>query len=311
MMRWLEIAPGFACNCRCPGCFSCDANPASQMDWPQVLQWMRTGRAQGASGLWLGGGEPTMRRDFLKTLRVATQLGYSRRKVQSNGLLFSYPQMVAKAVDAGMTDVGLLLKSLDPSLHDELNGLPGAHALLDKAVDLLAAQPLRLEGDILLTSRNYREVPDLIAHYAGRGLVHFNIWLFSLADTADERLRALVPRLVEAMPHVARGREVALSLGATLCSLHTPHCLVPAEHWAMHFDVVGTAMFIANPGDRGFMLQDSPMEQAAWLDECQRCALRGPCRGVRSEIVTLHGAEGIHAVSAEQAAGFEVAGMIL
>ncbi len=310
-MRWIEIAPGFACNCRCPGCFSCDADPAMQMDWPALLRWLQFGRARGAEGLWLGGGEPTLRRDFLKTIRVAARLGYTRLKVQSNGLLLSYPQMVEKAVAAGMNEVGLLLKSLDPALHDELNGLQGAHALLDKAIELLAPQPLRLEGDVLMTSRNFRELPELVASYADRGLVHFNIWLFSLADAQERGLRELVPELVEAMPYVARARDVALSRGATLCSLHTPHCLVPAEHWPMHFDVVGTAMFVANPGDRGFMLQDSPMEEAAWVEACEGCALRGPCRGVRSEIARLHGTQGIRAVTAEQAAGRYVRGMIL
>ncbi len=310
-MRWIEIAPGFACNCRCPGCFSCDADPAMQMDWVELLRWLKFGRSRGATALWLGGGEPTLRRDFLKTLRVAHRLGYRRLKVQTNGLLMSYPQMVDKAVAAGMNEVGLLLKSLDAELHDELNGLAGSHALLHKAVGLLARQPIRLEGDVLMTSRNYRELPEIVASYADRGLVHFNIWLFSLADSDAAELAELVPPLVDAMPYVARARDEALARNATLCSLHTPHCLVPAEHWPMHFDVIGTAMFVANPGDRGFMLQDSPMEEAAWIAACQECALKGPCRGVRSEIARLHGTEGIAAITAEEAAGYDHKGMIL
>lgn len=310
-MRWIEISAGYACNCRCPGCYSCDAAPSSQMQWPEVLRWLRFGRARGADRLWLGGGEPTLRRDFLKAIRAARQLGYRSVKAQSNGMLLSYPQMVERALDAGLDTVSLLLKSLDPALHDELNGAEGAHGLLSQAIDLMAPTSLRLEGDFLLTARNYSELPALVRHYAERGLKHFNVWLFSLADARDPGLTSLVPSLPEAMPHVVRAREVAMSLGVGFCTLHTPHCLVPPEHWPGQFDVVGTSMFIANPGDHGFLLQDSPIERASYLPACEGCAVRGPCRGIRPEYVALRGGAGVRAVTAEQAAGHDPSGQIL
>ena len=55
-LRWIEISPGYACNCRCLGCHSCSAEARDQMDWPEVLQWLQHGRRQGARHLWLSGG---------------------------------------------------------------------------------------------------------------------------------------------------------------------------------------------------------------------------------------------------------------
>ena len=69
----------------------------------EVLTWLQRARRQGAQHLWLSGGEPTLRRDFLTTLRAAKTLGYQRIKVQSNGLLFAYPDFAAKAGAMGLS----------------------------------------------------------------------------------------------------------------------------------------------------------------------------------------------------------------
>lgn len=310
-MKWLELSPGFACNLQCPGCYSTSAADRDQMDWPEVLRWLQLARRKGAQHLWLSGGEPTLRKDFLATLRAAKQLGYQRIKVQSNGLLFSYPQFAQKAVDAGMTEVNLLLKSRDPDLHDAMMQKPGALALLDQAVAVLRALPLRLEGDVLLTQRNYTELPELVAHYAAAGFRHFNIWLFSLADQGDQDLRAEVPRLTDAQPYLLRALAAAEAHGATLVSLHTPHCLVPPDAWRMQFDAAGMGLLIVNPGGHAFMLERSEIELGSYPPACDACAVRQSCHGMRKDYIAVHGDGELRAVTAEAAAGHDARGQTL
>ncbi len=311
-MNWLELSPGFACNLRCPGCYSCSAADRDQMDWPEVLRWLQSARRRGARHLWLSGGEPTLRKDFLATLRAAKALGYERIKVQTNGLLFSYPEFAQKAVDAGMTEVNLLVKSLDPALHDALMQKPGALALLDKAVTVLGGHPgLRLEGDFLLTQRNFAELPALVTHYAARGFKHFNIWLFSLADQGEADLRADVPRLTETMPYLLQALANAEALGATLVSLNTPHCLVPPDAWRMQFDAAGMGLLVVNPGGHAFMLEQSTFELGTYPDACATCAVRASCHGLRKDYIAVHGDGELAPVSAAAAAGHDARGQTL
>ncbi len=311
-MNWIELSPGFACNLQCPGCYSCSAADRDQMDWPEVLRWLQNARKRGARHLWLSGGEPTLRKDFLGTLRAAKQLGYERIKVQTNGLLFSYPQFAQKAVDAGMTEVNLLVKSLRPELHDALMQKSGALAILDKAVDVLGAfAQLRLEGDFLLTERNYQELPELVAHYAARGFRHFNVWLFSLADQGEADLRADVPRLTDAVPFLVRALANAEAAGATLVSLNTPHCLIPPEAWRMQFDAAGMGMLIANPGGHAFMLEQSNFELGTYPEVCASCAVRTQCHGLRKDYIGVHGDGELRAVTQAEAAGHDARGSIL
>lgn len=61
--------------------------------------------------------------------------------IQTNGLRLAYPAYAGALLEAGLTAVRLNLKSADPALADQLSGLPGAHALLDRALASLAPLP--------------------------------------------------------------------------------------------------------------------------------------------------------------------------
>lgn len=278
---------------------------------PEVLQWLQHGRRLGARHLWLSGGEPTLRKDFIATLRAAKQLGYQRIKVQTNAMLFSYPQFADKALAAGMNEANLLLKSLDAKIHDGLNRTPRSHELLGQAIDVLGKLPIRLEGDVLLTTRNVRELPDLVEHYAGKGLVHFNFWLFSLVDQGDADLRRLVPKLSDAVPAMVEARRRVQGRGVTVCSLNTPHCVIPAEHWPMQFDAAGMGLLVVNPGRNVFRLENSSIELGRYVAACQYCAARPWCHGMRGDYIDVHGESELRAVTADQLAGRDPRGSVL
>lgn len=271
------------------------------MTTAEVLTWLQRARRQGAQHLWLSGGEPTLRRDFLPTLRAAKTLGFQRIKVQSNGMLFAYPEFAAKAVAAGMNEVNLLLKSLNPRTHDALNRTPGSLDLMHKGLELLRTLPVRLEGDVLVTTRNWPELPDLVAHYVGQGFKHFNLWLFSLVDQGDADLARLVPRVSEFLPALLEARTIAQAAGATLASLNTPACLLPVEAWDTVFDAVGMGLVVVNPGGKAFALETSSIEQGVHLPVCAGCALRPRCGGMRSDYVAVHGEAEFRAVPVEMA----------
>lgn len=298
-IRWLELAPGYACNCRCIGCHSCSMATEDQMPPQEVLHWLQRGRRMGAKHLWLSGGEPTLRKDCAAILRAARQLGYQRIKVQSNGMLFAYEAFAAKTVAAGMTEVNLLLKSLDAKVHDALNRTPGSHVLLNQAVDVLTRHAVRIEGDVLVTSRNVGELEALVRHYAERGVRHFNLWLFSLVDQGDADLRRLVPDMRALVPAMLAARTAAHAAGATLVSLNTPHCVVPPEAWDLQFDAARMRLLVVNPGGNVFALEDSSIERGAFVPACDGCAARPWCHGIRQDFLDVHGDGWISPVSAD------------
>lgn len=284
------------------------------MDTAEVVRWLQHGRRQGARHLWLSGGEPTLRKDFLQTLRAARHLGYERIKVQTNGMLFAYPGFAERAMLAGMNEVNLLLKSLDAKVHDALNRTPGSLALLHKGLDSLQGLPgrtLRIEGDVLMTQRNVHELAELVRYYAGRGVKHFNFWLFSLVDQGDGDLRRLVPPLAEAVPRMVEALAIARSFGATACSLNTPHCVLPPSAWELLFDAAGMELLVVNPGGHAFALETSSIEQGVFVDGCDTCTVRPHCQGMRADYLDVHGSGDLRPLTAAEVAGYDPRGSIL
>ena len=132
-----------------------------------------------------------------------------------------------------------------------------------------------------------------------QGLVHFNLWLFSLVDQGQRDLGRLVPRLSDCHDLIVQAYDLAKAAGATVCSLNTPYCAVPPTRWDMQFDAAGMELAVVNPGSPPFMLETSSIEQGIKVDVCSGCAARDACRGMRSDYLDLYGADELEAVEAE------------
>jgi len=289
-MKWLEIAPNFRCNLRCVGCLPEQGDvPAADLWTEQVLGWLKRGRREGATGLWLGGGEPTLRRDLVTLVTAARRLGYTEVKLQSNGLLLGYPELTARLAAAGLTIASLALRSHRAEVHDALVRRPGSHAALDKALEVLAGRPaITLEGDVLVSRSNAADLPDTVAAYAARGVRSFSVWLLCrLLD--DEATRRELLSYRELMPPLVATFERARELGVAVTSLHTPACVVPPE-WRDHlYFPPELDLLVVNADGRSFWLEESPMEGGAPLPSCERCAWRPRCLGPRADYLETFG----------------------
>jgi molybdenum cofactor biosynthesis enzyme MoaA len=289
MVKWLEITADYRCNNRCVGCFSVqDAGP--EMATPEVIANLQVGRQEGARWLWLGGGEPTLRRDLLPVVAAARRMGYQRIKLQTNGMLLSYPDFTRRLAAAGVTEVNVSLKGATAESHDRLTRTPGCHALLVEGIAQARSAGLAIEGDILVYRSNAHELPEMIRVFTALGVQRYNLWLLSTVGAADASLAGEVPRIAEIMPHITAAMDLGLSPRPDfITSLHTPPCTVPASHHAALFHAPELGLLVTNPGGFRFMLEQSPIEGGVYFERCGGCAFRPRCGGARGDYVTIHG----------------------
>lgn len=288
MLRWLELTPHYQCNQRCAGCFAAQSDGPS-MSAREVLDALARGLRDGARALWLGGGEPTLRRDLFATAAAARRMGYARIKLQTNGMLLSYPGYARRCAEAGVTEVAFAIKGADAETHDRLTRTPGAHALLLDGIAAAREAGLALEGDVLVYRDNAAQLPAVVARYTPLGVGCYRVWLLSSADAdvADQ-----VPRIADVVPHLRAAMDLARSPRADfITSLHTPPCTVPRSHHGCLFFAPDLAMRICNPGGHEFMLEASPMEGGAYLPGCDGCAMRARCGGPRRDYLAAHGGD--------------------
>ncbi|HMR05466.1 MAG TPA: radical SAM protein [Polyangiaceae bacterium] len=289
-LRWLEISADFQCNNRCVGCYSVSDEGAQRMSSRDVVTELFAGRERGATSLWLGGGEPTLRKDLIGIVRKARELGYERIKLQTNGMLLSYPEFTDKIVDAGVTEVNFAIKGASAASHDRLTRTPGCHELMCKGIAEARRRGLRMEGDLLVYRSNQNELAEMVQSYFELGLARFNVWLFSATDQGDKDLSAQVPRLSEVVPEIVRAMDLRLSSEPEfITSLHTPPCVVPSRHHACLFDAKALSLWVANPGGYGFFLEESPIEGGHYLERCQSCRSRVGCGGIRADYLAIFG----------------------
>lgn len=289
MIKWLEISADFECNNRCVGCFSV-IDGGRRMTTGEVFKNLRDGRAAGADWLWLGGGEPTLRKDLFTIVREARRLGYARIKLQTNGMLLSYPAFTQRCVDAGVTEVNFAIKGSTARIHDRLTRTAGCFDLMVRGIEECARHRLPMDGDILVYRSNVADIPEMIRVYAALGVERFNLWLFSATDQGDKDLASQVPRIADVVPAIAQA--VALGLGARsdfISSLHTPPCTLPAELSRVFFHAADLDLLVANPGGYSFRLELSPIEGGLYFERCGGCELRAHCSGARADYVAVHG----------------------
>lgn len=288
-LRWVELTPDYRCNNRCIGCFSVDDHGASSKPAETIAALVR-GREAGASWLWLGGGEPTMRRDLFAIVREARRLGYDRVRLQTNGMMLAYEEFASRASEAGITEVAFSIKGSTAGAHDHYARTPGTFDLMCRGIENARALGLTLEGDVLVYASSVHDLPAIVAGFRARGLARFRVWLLSAAVSRDPAVHAEVPRIADAVAQIGSAMDAAASDDPEfLVSLHTPACTLPPRHRHAAFDPAAYGLLVVNPGGHAFRLEESPIEGGHYLAGCAACTFRSRCGGVRRDYVARYG----------------------
>lgn len=266
----------------------------------EIVTALRRGRADGADCLWLGGGEPTLRKDLLRIAAAGRRLGYARVKLQTNGMMLAYAGYARRCAEAGVTEVALSMKGASAATHDRLARTDGCFDLMAAGAARAREEGLALEGDLLVMTSNVGEIPAMVALGVAWGMRRFRAWMLSLTDSTehDPAVRAEVPRMSDVVPGLVAARAAHPALPADfLTSLHTPACVLPAAHHAALFDAAALGLRVVNPGGHAFDLADSPMEGGRYLPACAACRHRSRCNGLRADYLAVHGEEEFRSVA--------------
>lgn len=260
------------------------------MSTDKAAEWMRWGRKHGATKLWLGGGEPLLRKDVLRLCKAARMLGYDEVHVQTNGVRLAYAAFADALSSSGVTHLRLNVKTHDAAVHDRLTQVDGSHASLDDALARFAGGAQHVTGDVLLTASTVPALAATIERYASRGVQAFSLWLLSASDSASPDVAREVPRLTDVAVALQALPALAARLGVTVESLHTPPCALPPELRSLFKPAASWGLVVVDASGVPFALGASPFEGGAYVATCASCSARSWCPGPRADYVAIHGA---------------------
>lgn len=284
--RWLELTPDYRCNQRCVGCGAVsDGGPS--LSSRELVHALADGRRQGIAQLWIGGGEPTLRRDLLPLVREARRRGYARIRLQTNAAMLAYTEVVRRLADAGVTEVAASVKGPDRATHDRFTRSPGAFDLLCQGIENARAAGLVVEGDVLVYRSTTAQLPATVRGFFERGVERFRVWMMA-PDPADPEALAEEPRWSEVAAAVREALALKLSSDPEhLLSLHSPPCTL--DEARARFFAPDLGLIVHDASGRRFRLEHSTIEGGAWSPRCDGCLLRERCNGVRADYLARHG----------------------
>ena len=286
-LQWLEITPDYRCNHRCLGC-AVTGEEGPSRNTRQLVQAMIDGRKQGIAQLWIGGGEPTLRRDLLALIREARALGYVRIRLQTNAAMLAYPEVTARLVAAGLTEISVSIKGPDAATHDRMARAEGAFALLCQGIANARASGLHVEGDVLVYRSTTAQLPEVVRVFSAMGVARFRIWM--MAPNAEAEVLREEPLLSEVAEAVKASVALRLSTDVEhIISLHTPPCVLRDEAVAARFFAPELGLLVQDASGRAFRLEASEMEGGTFPSRCEGCQLRPRCGGMRAGYLARHG----------------------
>ena len=282
-----DVQIGYACNVQCDYCSITDEMRQENMATAAVMAKLIEARSRGATKVAFGGGEPTIRKSLLPLVRWCRDRGYRSIKVPSNGLMYSYKEFAAEAVEAGINDFHISFMAHTPELYAKIMGRPDAFELVTQGVRNLAALGQKPVGDLIIKSDTWTHLADIVEHWAGEGIDTFNLWLVSLSDRNRENFASLL-RVSEMEGGIAAAFERGRKLGVTVRSRHIPRCMLPGyeDHIA---DLREDKVLVITPRAT-FALWESKISPNAYTAKCEGCRHQhGICLGLRRDYLDRYG----------------------
>ena len=193
-----------ACNLRCLHCHV-DANEAldDELGLNESIRAVEAMAALGTEALIFSGGEPLLRKEFVKTLaKYCTDVGIIPALL-SNGVLLNH-QVAHELKDAGMMAVGIPIDSVYPENHDKLRNVKGSFNKAVGAIEACLDTDLEVIVTTMALKDTFDEMQQRIEFIASLGVDEVAVYdlvpvgrgknIIDLAMTKEQRV-SLVRRL--------------------------------------------------------------------------------------------------------------------
>lgn len=157
---WWDITA--ACNYSCKQCYSASGKPLpDELNTEEVLEVLEQLASMNVFFIYFLGGEPFMRRDFLRILSKCGSLGISVM-VNTNGSLITR-DIAKELVNSGVFNVRVSVDGASPHTHDEIRGVPGSFYKAVNAINYLVEAGIPRVGLVpTIMDDNYNEAEAII-----------------------------------------------------------------------------------------------------------------------------------------------------
>ncbi|NOZ02000.1 MAG: radical SAM protein [Deltaproteobacteria bacterium] len=299
LMPYVDLRLGSKCNLNCVYCLLGHENRYYRR-LEEIVDDLSLARRQNIERVSLTGGEPTIHPDILRVVTAARAMGFRKIILVTNGLTLSYPGVLKRIVDAGVTAVGVSFDTPDRETAEELWKAPVFDRVL-KAFEALADFPDLTLGTIsVLTTKNIGQVEDLARFFLELAKTRSGPFVPNLDFIMPEEnawlyRKELVPRLLDVVEPVRRALKIAHDGSLPLTFRGIPPCLLPGmERYS--FDRYMQILRLVRDAREGPVDNVSIEMLRSKAPACRACRLRKECTGVSRSYANLYGTDELHPI---------------
>lgn len=235
LSRWGVVDVGLKCVHSCAHCFYSFLNGEDdQFAGMRRAGWHSLGNlltlvdslaAHGFLGFDITGGEPTAHPHLVDVVKRASDKGIASRVI-TLGQFLTRRDLLARLIDAGLTDFRFSLHSTDPAMFSRMTG--GDLSRLVAAMDECQQRGFQYVTNTTITEQNYAYLPEIARWIAARPEIYQTTFLFFMpyyewasSHSGDHRVRysEIAAYLREAVAIVE-----AAGIGCTI--RYAPQCTI-------------------------------------------------------------------------------------
>jgi MoaA/NifB/PqqE/SkfB family radical SAM enzyme len=295
--RTYEMLLSYDCNAKCAFCYNPPLTKevlAQSIPFARAAVRLAKARADGYDGVWLTGGDPTLRPDLARLLLLSRKLGFRRIQIGTNAVRLSSEAYARRLASAGLNYARVSLHAATPAVHDRLLALPGAFEKAMRGIKNLRDSGVYVGVNFVVTSSNYSELPAFFELCLDRlGVRDFDVIFLHHRGMMDIHGDELGVRYSVAVPHLRAAWKILEKRGLrrrTPTLVNVPPCVVPElEPWIADWSAHEAGDALARPGAETVDLMSMKGAQKTKGPGCSSCSLESRCLGFEREYAARYG----------------------
>jgi len=298
----LEILMNWQCNQRCIFCSVGHklVDDGGIRTWSEIKKDLELAKKRDASIVSFSGGEPTIRKDLVKGIKLAHSLGFETIEIQTNGCMLKYKEYFEELIDAGVNRVLVSIHAPNAELEDFLTQTRGSFDAKVQGLRYLEEYNIEKRTNTVINRYNYRLLPEMAKFLLGfKKNTKNNHLNFVIPDGfAKQNFRELVPKMSEAKPFIEKACSILVEGGAAPF-LHNLYPCIISGYSQVIAELSTTDTLLIGP-DFKIDLQENRHKYRVKGPQCKNCKYDNICVGPFKEYIKIMGFDEFKPVKGEK-----------